>query len=362
MIPRHALTAAALPVALALAAAGCTYDIKITTGGGAPNVTTSVSFNSSSLKESEEVPAQKVEVGSAPRVVVDNRVGRVRFTAGGDGAVEVEAVKHAATREDLAEIKLAVEKSGDVVTVTWDNGGKPVVNRVLDINVKAPKGSTLKLHTGNGALSIEGFARGAEAETGVGSITVKGVAGDLTLHTGNGAVDVQGATGAVKAETGVGAITVHGTDGARTVHTGNGPIRIDGAVGAVAARSDVGRIEVKHARGDLTLNTGNGTIRVDDADGAVTAESGVGAVEVAGRLAGKSHLKTGNGRVAVALPADSRLSVDASTGNGAIKNEFGLPVDGFVTRRSQGTIGDGSGGRLRIETGVGGITLTKRGS
>jgi hypothetical protein len=226
---------------------------------------------------------RRIEVGEAPWIVVDNRVGRVALSVEGDGAVEVAAEKHAA-KDDLARIRLVVAKDGDVVTIRWD-ANEPVVKGWLDVTVKAPRAATLQLKTGNGAIAIEGFRRGADAKTGVGPITLKGVAGDLALHTGNG------------------------------------------------------------------------TIRVDDADGGIAAETGVGAVEVSGRLAGSCRIRSGNGGIVVALPAGSRLAIDARTGNGAIRNDFALPVEGMVSHRSRGRLGDGSAGSLHLETGVGSIEL-----
>lgn len=260
----------------------------------------------------------------APRVIVENRVGRVAIVAGDDGAVEVEAEKHAATKEDLAEIKLGVEKQGNAVTIKWDTNEPTIVNRSLDITIKAPKSSSIQVHTGNGAIAIAGFERGASAKSDVGPITVKGVGGDLALHSGNGAITADGTTGAVTAESGVGAVTIKGSGGSRKIQTGNGPIRLEGV------------------------------------EGTVDAESGVGAIEVSGRLSGRSRISTGNGRIVVTLPTDSKLAIDASTGNGAITNEFSLPVDGFVSRRSKGNLGDGSGGSLRLSTGTGNIELRKK--
>jgi hypothetical protein len=61
----------------------------------------------------------------------------------------------------------------------------------------------------------------------------------------------------------------------------------------------------------------------------------------------------------VALPASSRLAVVGSTGAGGIHNDFGLPVEGHVSRQMNGRIGDGSGGSLDLRTGAGSISLTR---
>ena len=338
-------------LALAVAGSGCRFQVSIPPGG----TTTVVS----SLKESETVPAQRFEVRETPRIVVDNRVGKIAVVAGDDGVVLVEAVKRAGTKEDLASIALDAKQDKGTVTVRWATNDQNIVNRALDITIQAPKAAALELETGNGAVAVEGFAQGAHAKTGVGTITVKQVAGDLTLNTGNGAIDVEGANGAVKAETGVGTITLKGTTGARTAHTGNGAVVVDGAEGAVQVETSVGTIDAKRTKGSLALHTGNGAVHVTESDGPVVVETMVGTVNVAGRLSGASRLHTGNGAVTVTLPADSRLEIKADTGNGRITNAFGLPVEGSVTSSCKGKLGDGAGGSLRIETVVGGIALNK---
>jgi DUF4097 and DUF4098 domain-containing protein YvlB len=351
---RHiALVVGSFPLALSLALPGCSAEFKITPS----SVTISTG---AAQRESEKIPPQRVEVAEAPKVVVDNRVGFITISAGEAGVVEVEAEKHAATKEELAEIKLAVDKKGDVVTVKWDTDKQSISNQSLDITIKAPRATSLQLHTGSGAISVDGFEHGADAKTDVGSITLKGVAGDLTLHSGSGAITTEGATGAVVADSGVGSVTVKGSTGSRKIHTGSGAISLDGAQGAVSARTDVGRIDIRHAKGDLTLYSGSGAIQVSDTEGSVGAESGVGAVSIAARLTGQSRIKTGSGAIAVTLPADSKLKVDASTGTGAIHNDFGFRVEGLVSHDAKGTIGDGSGGSLHVKTGIGSIDLKKK--
>jgi hypothetical protein len=83
-------------------------------------------------------------------------------------------------------------------------------------------------------------------------------------------------------------------------------------------------------------------------------------VRVEGTLSGNNRVETGGGSIHVAVPASSRLSVDASTGGGSAHNDFGIPSDG--ERHSghfRGNIGDGAGGSLEIHTGGGSIRLAK---
>jgi hypothetical protein len=308
---------------------------------------------------SEKLPARRIEAGAEPKVVVDSPVGNVTLVAGRDGVVEVFAEKVAPSKEDLAKIQVITERAGDGVRVSWRAEDQVTSNRSVAFRITAPKRSSLRLSTGSGGIALEGFERGAQAETGVGSISVKDVKGELKVHTGSGAIGVTGADGPVAAITGVGAIAVRGPRGSRALETGSGAISVTGGDGKLSARSGVGAITVKDAKGELSLHTGSGAITVTGADGSVTAEANIGSVEVEGRLSGRNVVGTGSGRVRVAVPADSRLKVDVSTGSGSLANEFGLPVEGRVSRVSRGTLADGSGGSLQIRSGVGGVALTK---
>src|SRR4051794_27797794 len=91
----------------------------------------------------ERLPPQRVEVGAAPRIIVENRVGSIAIGAGDDGVIEIEAVKRAPTKEGLAELKLAVEKSGDVLTIKGDRDPTSQVNGSLELTIKAPRAASL---------------------------------------------------------------------------------------------------------------------------------------------------------------------------------------------------------------------------
>jgi DUF4097 and DUF4098 domain-containing protein YvlB len=140
--------------------------------------------------------------------------------------------------------------------------------------------------------------------------------------------------------------------------SGAGSVRASGFEGGLEARSGAGSIAVEGVRGDLRLETSAGSIRVQGADGAVVARSGAGSIDVAGTLRGTCSLETDAGSVEAALPLDSRLKVDGSTGAGSVRTDFPLAVTGkYAARGLSGTLGDGTGGTLRMRSDAGSITL-----
>jgi hypothetical protein len=143
------------------------------------------------------------------------------------------------------------------------------------------------------------------------------------------------------------------------VRTGGGSVDAHGFSGGVAVETGGGSVNVGDARGPLKVHTGGGSVRVAHVAGSVDIRTGGGSINCDGELSGQNRIETGGGSIRVAIPANSRLSVDASTGAGGARNDFGLPEEGHVSRRFSGRIGDGNGGSLQLRTGGGSIALTR---
>ena len=166
----------------------------------------------------------------------------------------------------------------------------------------------------------------------------------LRVATGNGAVSVERAGGDVQAS------------------TGNGPVRVDGTSGAVRASTGNGDVEVRGATASVRVSTGNGRVTIATADGPVEASTGNGDIDVSmTRLKARDDMtfSTGSGSVRVTLPAGYNGELDASTGNGELRSDFDLKIQGRMNpRHIRATIGDG-GPKLRLTTGSGRLEIRK---
>jgi hypothetical protein len=122
-----------------------------------------------------------------------------------------------------------------------------------------------------------------------------------------------------------------------------------------------GGIAAKGIKAEAEAHTVNGGIDVEAA-GLTRAETVNGGISARVGRSGWTddlRLKTVNGGIEVALPADTAADVEASTVNGDIETDFPLTVTGkFNNRRIQGSIG-GGGPRLELETVNGAIELKK---
>ena len=198
----------------------------------------------------------------------------------------------------------------------------------------------------NGIQSGRGDWRGRR-NRGRANFTVEVPRGVVVrVSSGNGDVAVSGATANVHASSGNGDVRV--ATGAANVNasSGNGEVMVDGARGPVHASTGNGRVTVRTASGPVNASTGNGRVEV----------------AIASRAAGDMEFSSGNGNIIVTLPSDFSAQIEASTGHGGFESDFPLRVNGRVSsNRVSGTIGQG-GGRMRLSTGNGTITLRRAGS
>jgi DUF4097 and DUF4098 domain-containing protein YvlB len=166
----------------------------------------------------------------------------------------------------------------------------------------------------------------------------------VKVSTGNGAVSVERVGGEVQASTGNGRVDVTGTDGGVRVSTGNGDVTVSGAKGAVRVSTGNGRVNVTTAEGPVEARTGNG-----DIDVSMTQL----------KAADDMTFSTGSGGVRVTLPAGYNGELDATTGNGELRSDFDLKIQGRMDpRHIRATIGEG-GPRLRLTTGNGRLEIRK---
>ena len=176
------------------------------------------------------------------------------------------------------------------------------------ITVLIPRGAQLKVSTGNGAVSVERVGGDVQAATGNGRVHVDGTEGSVRVSTGNGDVDVRGAKSSVRVSTGNGSVTVSTSEGPVEARSGNGDIDVT--------------MSALRAREDMAFSTGSGAVRVT-------------------------------------LPPGYNGELDATTGNGELRSDFDLKVEGRMNpRHIRATIGEG-GPRLRLTTGNGRLEVRK---
>jgi hypothetical protein len=259
-------------------------------------------------------------------LTVRNYNGPIDVRPADGNTAEVRAEKRTSrgggSIQDVA-FEVQTSSSGDVTLCAIYRGHNPCEDRSYNDNdddrdwhhsvtvamtVLVPRGGEVKIATGNGDVSVQRVGGDVQASTGNGRVRVEETAGTVRASTGNGDVDVRGAKSSVRVTTGNGRVTVTTDEGPVEAHTGNGDI-------------DVTMSRLK-AREDMSFHTGSGNVRVT-------------------------------------LPAGYNGELDASTGNGEMRSDFALKVEGRMNpRHIRATIGDG-GPMLRVTTGNGRLEILK---
>lgn len=239
-----------------------------------------------------------------------------------------------------AHIRAVTENAGDGEIRYLTSGG-----RGGDFRVCAVREGATCTDEGIESRGDRGWGRNRRGRANFTVEVPRGVV--VRVNSGNGDVAVEGATADVHAG------------------SGNGSVRVGSGAARVRASSGNGTVLVDGARGPVNASSGNGRVVVSTASGPVNASSGNGRIEVTMatlRAAEDMTFSSGNGDVILTLPDNFGAQLEASTGSGGIESDFPMRVQGRMSsRRMAGTIG-GGGGHLRISTGNGSIRLRRAGS
>ena len=147
------------------------------------------------------------------------------------------------------------------------------------------------------------------------------------------------------------------------LHSGDGHIRVDGNSGQAKLDTGDGHIEVRNFNGTLDAHTGDGHMTIDGVLTGLNLRTGDGHIDLTVRPGSKMNngwlIHTSDGRVEARLPGDFAAELYAHTGDGHIRLDMPVTVEGAIERsRIRGKL-NGGGPLLEITTGDGGIRISK---
>jgi len=141
--------------------------------------------------------------------------------------------------------------------------------------------------------------------------------------------------------------------------SGAGNLDIRGLDGPIEVDNGAGNISIRDVDGDLDANSGAGTFDVRNVSGPVRLGLGAGEITYEGNPTGDCRFHTGAGNINLRLPDDLNVKVDLGSGLGRVDVDFA--VAGTVKPREiRGTIGDGSQGTIRAQSGAGNVSLSRQ--
>lgn len=184
-----------------------------------------------------------------------------------------------------------------------------------------------------------------------GSVSVRGVHGDVEAHVQSGDVQVRDAGARLDIDALSGDVTVAGVKGETRINTVSGSVNLSGA------------------RGDLEIESVSGDIELMDViTKQVRTHTTSGDVSFSGQVidAGRYEFNTHSGEIVLSLPGDIGAQLSVATFNGGIDSDFPITltpgVHGIGTsqaKRLNFTVGRGNA-RISAETFSGDITLKRR--
>ncbi len=266
-------------------------------------------------------------VSGRAKVVVNADNGSVRIVTSDTPQVQFHVTYDASDWEGSGPT-IDSQQNGNGVQLTahtdrsgWFGFGR----RRMKIEVEMPRNADLELGTSNGGVELASLNGNIVVHTSNGGIRAQQLSGTVEIDTSNGGIQADGIKGTVRVHTSNGGIGVEHVDGRCEIATSNGAVRVGG-------RFD--QLEVHSSNGGVT----------------VRAESG-------SRMASEWSVATGNAAVHLALPADFKANVDATTSNGKIVLNVPAEVRGVIGgSQLHGTL-NGGGPSLSVHTTNGSIQL-----
>jgi len=198
---------------------------------------------------------------------------------------------------------------GRVTLVT--SGGNITAGRV-----GGPEAAGTRLETQGGHISVEEVNGELRAFTAGGHINAANVQGDAVLRSGGGHIRAGTIRGTAQLETRGGNISVQRAGADVTATTDGGQIDFGEGAGSIRARTGGGGIRILRVAGPTQLVTSGGSIFLTKVQGAVRASTAAGTITAwftpEGNLFGASQLESRQGDIAVYLPRELPVTIEAT--------------------------------------------------
>ena len=202
-------------------------------------------------------------VGAAPTLTVDNFAGDVTVRSGASGSIRVVATKRAAREKDLERIEVMInERDGTLEVETDPPSG--LKNVSVDIEITAPTGTHVDLHTGAGDVIVRDLDGDVRADSGAGDVDIRGTSAAIDAHTGAGSIDFRGRPrGNCRFDVGAGTIKLRLPADVNVkvdLDTGAGDIDVELPVDGKVSNRKVNGIIGRGDEGEIRAHVGAGNI------------------------------------------------------------------------------------------------------
>ena len=216
-------------------------------------------------KRVTETVNQVYDTGDHPRLSLKNINGDLTLDGWNKNTIEITANKSAKNQEDLDNMDLIFDKTGDRVSVRveykhdrdeWDHNQTGSVDFVVHV----PKGTEIdSVEFVNGDVEITGVEGDVEASSVNGEVSGRKLGGDVALSTVNGEVGLV-------ATSDISSIRLNSVNGGITLWL---PKKFDARIEAGTLHGDITAIDgmdvdaTKFVGSSMRATLGKGTLKVD---------------------------------------------------------------------------------------------------
>jgi hypothetical protein len=339
--------------------------------------------------ESFDYPAsQQKAIGDKSRILFDNVRGNVRVN-GGDAA-EINITGHktiraynkadADTVNDQSPLEVLVQ--GDRVIVRTNQDKVSEDHKVsTDLEVTVPRGASVEGRGRSGDFDITDIGGGVQIASDNAGVRLNKIGGNAKIDVKRsdivrlvdvkGMVEVLGRGGDLELENIEGPVSVNGSFGgnlefknfAKPFHfeSRNTDIRVERLPGRISM--DLSALTGVNLVGPITLTSKSKDVKLEEFTQSVQLDLERGDIELRPHVIPLAKIDgriRNVGNIDLALPAQAKFDLVASTDKGEVRNEYGSSVKVDTEGRSSTMkMSEGGGPSIHVSTGRGTLTVRK---
>ena len=337
-----------------------------------------VSAQSSTSEAARERAREQAEAkAERARELAEEKADRARDAA--EARAERARDKAERDRDRVAEREERSRSGALDTVVTFDArgaltvscpGGLVIVTGSArnEIRVRARTENGAIRFTSNGSRATIEPASGRGCSDGHFEVTVP-TGTRLSAATWSGSVSIRGVHGEIDARAQSGDVQVRDAGDRLDIESLSGDVSIIGVKGETKVNTISGGIEVSDVRGDVSAETVSGDVALRNVTGKqVRIHTTSGDVSYSGSIldGGRYEFNTHSGELVLALPSDTGAELSVSTFSGGIESDFPITlkagehgIGASQAKRLNFTLGRGTA-RIVAETFSGDITLRRR--
>jgi DUF4097 and DUF4098 domain-containing protein YvlB len=190
--------------------------------------------------------------------------------------------------------------SGELTITVAEGVSVEIVNTTGNVNVSNVKQATVTVTTGQGKVAITDCACALNITTKNGSITAKGLKGDVRLASTRGAMTLDNIEGTLNVDGMDGAVVANFLKGSLTIATTAGTQTLSDIEGVLSLKASTGALRVSKFKGELNVKTLAATLNLFEVQAVMHINLG-GKGQIVGTkgitLTGSSDFTTEEGKI-----------------------------------------------------------------